>query len=796
MREAAGPAAADAGAGTGQPLRYAPGAPIETLTAGSIGEQRPASLHSAPPPVTVNMHDVIPPMVQFSAPPPPPLFDPTAFLSGSIAGATRLPSLPAFPGAPQFPGTQLNGPYFTGVPVLAASGAGALSGSMPSSFVPTPISAPSVPATQEALGDSIPTRLGTPQPASTSTRATASAAAGVPTSSPTPSVSTKRPVTPPALKRAGARRAAGVRHPRISSAPAAAFVGSMAVSSSTTAAASASTPAAASATVLATAPGRVRDTAAIVAAKAARTAASARRAVARAAVRKPGGKYLTRKQTDSSSDDEVVSVPAVPKQNQPKEVDDVGQLSTTDTQKVMAFINSASGLMDTLDDLTGNVRLMRRSLETQASKVEDLTVSVKDLKKSPPKFKRRFVDTDGEEYSDHEEMNTLFGNGTCGSAVLSTTSAAAAAAGKKLSYLQEGTLKMLRVRGRVKSRTFGNIGGAVFTRDVLQDAEADWKLIVGETKEELSVNEAHANSFLLSDISPPTPRNSSRKASKKGKDKIETRRAYQPLSQAISHILEAIKKRVVAAWFFEINSAPDKMTTADATAWLSNCRDEAGGNEAVKPRFEASELGLKGMLAAVKAMFTHLGVKDRIRLPTKVGDAVHVTLAWGHLALCAAFVRAALEQIEAGGARRRTGTDSGWYDRWRWEVLALKAFVPQSKALWNGMVVSDADDPSLFVFPEDPVPVSGARTLVALAQSMAGDESEGDGQVTAPGGAASAGGAASSVAEGAAAADAVTAAERAAVAAVAIGAAAASAAAAATAAEEDAAMAAAAPAVV
>jgi len=416
------------------------------------------------------------------------------------------------------------------------------------------------------------------------------------------------------------------------------------------------------------------------------------------------------------------------------------------TQKLMDFLKQAPVLIDAIDNLTGNVRLMSREMQSQGKKMEDLTVSVNGLQRSPPRFKRRFVDTDDELYSDHGEVNTFFGNGTVGSAVLGTTSAAASAAGKKLSALHEGRLKMLPVRGRVKSRTFGNIGGATYTRDVLLDSEADWKLIVGETKEELSLNDSHANGFLLSDISAPTPRNGSRKVSKKGKNKIETRRAYQPITQAISHILEAIKKRTVAASFFEIKAAPETVQSTEATEWLGNCGVDGSVEQMVKPRFEASELGLKGMVAAVKAIITHFGVQDRIRSPTNVGDAEHVILAWGHLALCAAFMRAALEQIEAGGMRRRTGMDSGWYNRWRWEVLALKAFVQQSKAQWHGMVFSDADDPALFDFPADPVPVSGARTLVALAKSLAGDESEDYWEV------AGAVGAAASVAGGAAAA--------------------------------------------
>ncbi|OSX73287.1 hypothetical protein BU14_0361s0014 [Porphyra umbilicalis] len=763
MRAAAARGAAAGSASVGQPPSYAPGAPVGT-SAGPEVELVPAGMHhttGAPsaqvalaplvhgsPPVHFNGNQVPPPMVQFSAPPPPPLFDPSTFLSGSLAGATRLPPLSFLPGAQQVRGVINCSPPSTGAQNFATAGAGAPKGLIPTAHGTNPGSALHSSVWGTATGDVSPL-LSAPQAANnnfqgppawsaeaemvppTVNASNFGAAVARPSSS-MPSAPVHRPVTPPALKRAGARRAAGIRRPLISSVPAGSSTCDTAAASGTATAAPAAGQAAMPTGGSAATPstpctpdaGVGRASGGVQTDTAARSSAFAAR---RASHHKPGGKRLARKRSDSSSDD-VESVPAGPKPKKVKQPEEGGggALNDTNMQKLMDFLKHAPVLIDAVDNLTGNMRLMSREMQSQGKKMEDLTVSVKGFQQSPTNCKRRMVDTDGEEYYDHEEMNTLSGNGTVGSAALSTTSAAATAVGKKLSFLQEGTIKMLRVRGRVKSRTFGNIGGATYTRDVLLDLDADWKLIVDETKEELSLNDGHANSFLLSDISPPTPRNSARKVSNKGKTKVETRRAYQPITQAISHVLEAIKKRTVAAWFFEIKSTPESMLPSEATEWLGNRRVEGGGEQAVKPRFEASELGLQGMLAAVKAMFKHLGVQDRIREPTNVGDAAHVVLAWGHLALCAAFVRAALEQIEAGGTRRRTGMDSGWYDRWRWEVLALKAFVPQSKTQWHGMVISDAEDPALFVFPMDPVPVSGARTLVELAKSLAGDESEDD----------------------------------------------------------------------
>jgi len=58
-----------------------------------------------------------PPMVEFSSP-PPPLYDPQLFLSGSLAGAPRLPPLPAFSGPAQY------SPPFLGVQGFRSPAAG------------------------------------------------------------------------------------------------------------------------------------------------------------------------------------------------------------------------------------------------------------------------------------------------------------------------------------------------------------------------------------------------------------------------------------------------------------------------------------------------------------------------------------------------------------------------------------------------------------------------------------------------------------------------------------------------
>jgi len=180
-----------------------------------------------------------------------------------------------------------------------------------------------------------------------------------------------------------------------------------------------------------------------------------------------------------------------------------------------------------------------------------------------------------------------------------------------------------------------------------------------------------------------------------------------------------MKKKAVAAWHEEVHEKADAMTPAGATEWLSNCRIEAGGPRLVKTRVEASERSVKSIVAAVKASFVYLTVRDRIKEPAQIGDSERVTTTWGHVSLAASFVRAELEKIEAGGKIRHTDLDGGWYDRWRWEALSLKAFVPISKTPWHGLVIDDTWDDKPFKFPQDPVVFSGSRTLSALAAAVA-----------------------------------------------------------------------------
>jgi len=432
-----------------------------------------------------------------------------------------------------------------------------------------------------------------------------------------------------------------------------------------------------------------------------------------------------------------------------------------------------NGVMSMVSTLADAVSTIGDQVQTQGRAMESLGVIIAKMNQpvSAPQPERRralhgFVDTD-EDYSDYEELKAAKGKG-------------------EISVLQRGTLKMLAIRRNVKSRYFGHLGGATITNDVLPDGDADWEMLMEETMEELKLDAPEAYDFLTSDISPPVKRRrpSGKKGkgngkgkgkstvqaakkracvgavsgtdssscldsgsgteaavgeakqngrdetsvgAKKTKDGDDTVRAYQPMTQAISHVLEAVKRRVVPTWFEAVSSSRKTMGRTTAAKWLENMNklpddeDEITQEQRdapVRPRFLCSDDGHDAVLAAVKDMFTHLGVADRICVPEGIGNKETVHTTAGHVALVTMFVRAELEQIAAGARRKRRGKDNGWYDRWRWEILTVHPLMPTTTAPWRGYVVNDVNAPTRCDFELPPVPINSVRSRTVRARPV------------------------------------------------------------------------------
>ena len=425
-----------------------------------------------------------------------------------------------------------------------------------------------------------------------------------------------------------------------------------------------------------------------------------------------------------------------------------------------------NGVTSMVTNLAEAVKSIGDKVNTQGRAMESLGVLIGKMNNAAPATvpapvaRRRvqgFVDTD-EEYSDYEEHKAM--------------------AGKELTVLQRGMLQMLVIRKRAKYRYFGHLGGATITNDVLPDGDADWDMLMEETMDELKLDPPEAYDFLTSAIAPPTKRRTPKEKKGKGKGKRKgkrsgkpknkstaaragagtdsgsvsssssgvisssdngaggdggakndggdkkkkddpTVRAYQPMTQSLSHVLEAIKRRVVPAWFRAVGAHHKSMKKHTAAGWLENMNKmptdpdevtEEQRNAPVRPRFVCSDDGHEATLAAVKELFIHLGVADRIQVPDGLGNKENIQTTTGHIALVVMFVRAELEQIAAGVRRQRRGKDNGWYDRWRWEILTVHPLMPTTTAPWRGFVVNDVNSPTRCDFEHPPVPINSIRT--------------------------------------------------------------------------------------
>jgi len=309
-------------------------------------------------------------------------------------------------------------------------------------------------------------------------------------------------------------------------------------------------------------------------------------------------------------------------------------------------------------------------------------------------------------------------------------------AGVKLSEMKKGALIMLNIRARFKSRSFGDVGGAVITKDVMHHPDVDFEMVIEVTMDEHKKNEAEACKYLTNWIAGPEPRLKTPKQvaaekkraeafkAKNGKEKpnsnpSEKRRAYQPVMQSISHMYEAIKRPVVVAWFEAVERSELAMTPAEAAEWLTDVNPRKKPEELSQARFMASARGRPAMTVAIHAMYINLGVSDRIRAPKHCGDVEAAHGTSGHYALALMFVRNALT-LFASGRRRRSGVDNRWYDFWRVELEGLKDLLPNNTAPWNGLVFTDDNDTRRFEFDVALAPIVGKRGRFRLPQAPGG----------------------------------------------------------------------------
>jgi len=392
------------------------------------------------------------------------------------------------------------------------------------------------------------------------------------------------------------------------------------------------------------------------------------------------------------------------------------QMTQAEATTLASLIKAATKLVKAL---SSEVKTMNQKVQTQGSCIERLGVALNEFKKRPRPV-RRFVPPDVEDYCDYDELLSMFGYG---GPVLSDSTEYVAKAGVKLSDMKKGALMMLNVRARVKARSFAEVATATTTKAVIQHPDDDFEMIIEETMDEHKMDENAARVYLRSWISGPETRPKTPKQlaaekksaeaykSKHGKDKPmpstpEKRRAYQPVTQSISHMNEAIKRPVVAAWFNAIEQTEASMVPADAAQWLTDVNPRKAPDEPAQARFLASARGRPAMTVAMHAMYIHLGAAGRIRAPQRCGDAEAAFATVGHYAVAVTFVRNALVQVFSG-QRRRSGVDNGLYDLWRAELVGLQPLLPNNTTPWHGLVFTDGADPARFTFDVAHAPITG-----------------------------------------------------------------------------------------
>ncbi|KAK1858717.1 hypothetical protein I4F81_001318 [Pyropia yezoensis] len=235
-----------------------------------------------------------------------------------------------------------------------------------------------------------------------------------------------------------------------------------------------------------------------------------------------------------------------------------------------------------------------------------------------------------------------------------------------------GMHHMIAIRRKLNDRLTDSVGTALTCGGVYQDSATFSTLVSECTMEHFGCSEEEARVFLESDINQPTKQrgggskarsssSSSEYASGSKQKKAEPTivHAGSLLLAVQPHLVEAIKKKVIAAFFVAVGLQISTVTLIQVLQWLA------------KNKYTASDVGHKAVRAGVKAMFAYLGVSDR-ELDDDVGSRTVLNISIGHYALASCFIQHCMELAVAKAYKkrtRRTGAEPGLYLLWRLELL-------------------------------------------------------------------------------------------------------------------------------
>lgn len=251
-----------------------------------------------------------------------------------------------------------------------------------------------------------------------------------------------------------------------------------------------------------------------------------------------------------------------------------------------------------------------------------------------------------------------------------------------------GMHHMIAIRRKLNDRLTDSVGTALTCGGVYQDSATFSTLVSECTMEHFGCSEEEARVFLESDINQPTKQrgggskarsssSSSEYASGSKQKKAEPTivHAGSLLLAVQPHLVEAIKKKVIAAFFVAVGLQISTVTLIQVLQWLA------------KNKYTASDVGHKAVRAGVKAMFAYLGVSDR-ELDDDVGSRTVLNISIGHYALASCFIQHCMELAVAKAYKkrtRRTGAEPGLYLLWRLELLRVHKFMEHDSNAHYGL---------------------------------------------------------------------------------------------------------------
>lgn len=254
-----------------------------------------------------------------------------------------------------------------------------------------------------------------------------------------------------------------------------------------------------------------------------------------------------------------------------------------------------------------------------------------------------------------------------------------------------GMHNMIAIRRRLNDRLTNSIGTASTCAGVYHDSLTFSDLVLECTTEHFGSSEGEARAFLSSYINQPTKQRggaskgrSASSSSEEGggqKQKAEPTvvRADTLLYAVQPHLVEAIKKKVITAFFSAVGLDIQTVTLIQVLQWLA------------KNKYTDSEVGRKAVRAGVKAMYLYLGVTNREH-DDDVGSGTVLGLSIGHYALASCFIRHCLELAVAKAYKKRTrrnGAEPGLYLHWRLELMRVDPFLERDNDAHFGLALSD-----------------------------------------------------------------------------------------------------------